>query len=204
MAALPPNGAIKPTGLVPMESKNQDLINRVKQYENIPWCEQYERMISGMLYDSTVEILEVARLRSRKIQKKYIDHLPDDATPTSLGKEREEILRSHVGQLGKGCWIEAPLTILDCGLVTIGHRVMFGPFVSIYAATHETEVASRRDNIEFARERGYPPRGEHRGGMYGCGWERGYEECGALECGYGDAGKGCEESYACTADRELM
>ncbi|EPE30164.1 Trimeric LpxA-like enzyme [Glarea lozoyensis ATCC 20868] len=172
MAALPPNGAIKPTGLVPMESKNQDLINRVKQYENIPWCEQYERMISGMLYDSTVEILEVARLRSRKIQKKYIDHLPDDATPTSLGKEREEILRSHVGQLGKGCWIEAPyyfdygcnisigdrfyantnLTILDCGLVTIGHRVMFGPFVSIYAATHETEVASRRDNIEFARE----------------------------------------------------
>ena len=29
---------------------------------------------------------------------------------------------------------------------------MFGPFVSIYAATHETEVQSRRDNIEFARE----------------------------------------------------
>lgn len=42
--------------------------------------------------------------------------------------------------------------ILDCGVVTIGDRVMFGPFVSIFAATHETEVQSRRDNIEYARE----------------------------------------------------
>jgi acetyltransferase-like isoleucine patch superfamily enzyme len=44
------------------------------------------------------------------------------------------------------------MVVLDCGLVTIGDRVMFGPFVSIYAATHETEVQSRRDDIEFARE----------------------------------------------------
>ena len=29
---------------------------------------------------------------------------------------------------------------------------MFGPSVSIFAATHETEVQSRRDNIEYARE----------------------------------------------------
>jgi len=41
--------------------------------------------------------------------------------------------------------------ILDCTLVTIGDRVMFGPFVSIFAATHETSVESRRKNIEFAK-----------------------------------------------------
>jgi acetyltransferase-like isoleucine patch superfamily enzyme len=28
---------------------------------------------------------------------------------------------------------------------------MFGPNVSIFAATHETEVQSRRDGVEFAR-----------------------------------------------------
>lgn len=28
---------------------------------------------------------------------------------------------------------------------------MFGPNVSIYAATHETDVQSRRDNIEYAK-----------------------------------------------------
>lgn len=35
-------------------------------------------------------------------------------------------------------------------MVTIGHRVMFGPFVSIFAATHEVGVQSRRDGIEYA------------------------------------------------------
>ena len=36
-------------------------------------------------------------------------------------------------------------------MVTIGNRVLFGPFVSIFAATHETEVQSRRDGVEYAR-----------------------------------------------------
>jgi acetyltransferase-like isoleucine patch superfamily enzyme len=43
------------------------------------------------------------------------------------------------------------LTILDCSLVTIGNRCMFGPNVSIFAATHEAEVQSRRDNVEYGR-----------------------------------------------------
>lgn len=43
------------------------------------------------------------------------------------------------------------LTILDCATVTIGARCMFGPNVSIFAATHETEVKSRREDIEYAR-----------------------------------------------------
>ena len=43
-------------------------------------------------------------------------------------------------------------TILDCGIVTIGDRVLFGPGVSIFAATHETDVASRRAGVEYARE----------------------------------------------------
>src|SRR4051812_40326630 len=44
------------------------------------------------------------------------------------------------------------MVILDCGIVTIGDRTMFGPGVSIFAATHETEIQSRRENIEYARE----------------------------------------------------
>jgi len=43
-------------------------------------------------------------------------------------------------------------TVLDCGLVQIGDRVLFGPGVSIFAATHETEIQSRRDGVEYARE----------------------------------------------------
>lgn len=53
--------------------------------------------------------------------------------------------------LGKRFYANFDLTILDCGIVTIGDRVMFGPKVSIFAATHEVEVQSRRDDIEYAK-----------------------------------------------------
>lgn len=54
-------------------------------------------------------------------------------------------------RLGARFYANFNLTILDCGLVTIGDRVLIGPNVSIFAATHEVEVASRRANVEYAR-----------------------------------------------------
>jgi acetyltransferase-like isoleucine patch superfamily enzyme len=36
--------------------------------------------------------------------------------------------------------------------VTIGNTVLLGPNVSIMNATHETEVQSRRENIEYAKK----------------------------------------------------
>jgi acetyltransferase-like isoleucine patch superfamily enzyme len=51
--------------------------------------------------------------------------------------------------IGKRFYSNFNLTILDCSLVTIGDRCMFGPNVSIFAATHEVEVASRREDIEY-------------------------------------------------------
>ena len=36
-------------------------------------------------------------------------------------------------------------------MVTIGDRVLFGPSVSIHTATHETDVQSRRDFVEYAK-----------------------------------------------------
>lgn len=54
-------------------------------------------------------------------------------------------------RLGDRVYSNFNLTILDCSIVTIGHRVMFGPNVSICAATHETDVQSRRDNVEYAK-----------------------------------------------------
>lgn len=43
-------------------------------------------------------------------------------------------------------------TILDCATVTIGTRVMFGPNVSLYAATHGTSVKERQTDLERASE----------------------------------------------------
>lgn len=41
--------------------------------------------------------------------------------------------------------------LLDCALITIGARTMFGPGVNVLTATHETSVRSRREMKEFAK-----------------------------------------------------
>ncbi len=124
-------------------------------------------------YDSQVDALAKARFRARAWAHKYNTNFPESCTDfDSLAKHRLAALREIIGELKDDeVFIEPPLridygcnirlgarfyanfnlTILDCALVTIGDRVMFGPNVSIYAATHETEVQSRRDNVEFAK-----------------------------------------------------
>ncbi|KEY71718.1 hypothetical protein S7711_02946 [Stachybotrys chartarum IBT 7711] len=118
--------------------KDPAIIAHAKTLENTPWCDDYEKMISGVLYDSMAPELVNGRFRARRLMNKYNTHFPDDATVESLFVERTDLLKQI-------------LVILDCGMVTIGNRVMFGPFVSIFAATHETGVQSRRDGVEYAR-----------------------------------------------------
>lgn len=44
------------------------------------------------------------------------------------------------------------MVILDCAVVRIGDRTKFGPGVSIFAATHPTEVQARRDTPDYSKE----------------------------------------------------
>ncbi|KJZ71381.1 hypothetical protein HIM_09222 [Hirsutella minnesotensis 3608] len=151
--------------------KDPATIAFAKTLSNVPWCDDYEKMISGVLYDAQAPDLVDGRFRARRMMNKYNTHFPDDATPQSLAADRQAMLRQMLGKVGREPFIEPPLNIdygcnitigdafysnfnlviLDCGMVKIGHRVQFGPFVSIFAATHETGVQSRRDGIEFAK-----------------------------------------------------
>lgn len=154
--------------------KDPDTIERARLLKNVPWCEQYERMISGMLYDSFDPILKAGRFKARKWCHMYNTWFPHD-DPTAdfdhLVKARGEMLKDFFGAVGPDSFVEPPFTadygnnirvgerfyanfdctIVDCGLVEIGDRVMLGPGVAIYAATHEVEIQSRRDDIEYAR-----------------------------------------------------
>jgi len=156
--------------------KDEAVIQIARGLENIPWCEDYERMVSGMLYNSLVPELESSRWRVRKWCHRYNTEFPglDDphSTMQQAGEARLEMLKQILGRVGDDAFIEPPfyldygcnvllgerfyagvnLIILDCSIVMIGDRVMLGPYVSIFAATHETEVGSRRENIEFARK----------------------------------------------------
>ncbi|KAI1255366.1 hypothetical protein MGN70_003431 [Eutypa lata] len=137
--------------------KDEKAIETARGLSNIPWCDQYEKMISGMLYDAFVPELVDARFKARRFMHKYNNHFPDDATPESLTKGREEMLKGVFGRVGPGVFIEPPLNIDYGSNVIIGDnfysnfKVLFGPFVSIFAATHETEVQSRREGIEYAK-----------------------------------------------------
>lgn len=147
-------------------------------------------------YNPLAPELQHGRLRARRLVKKYNDYFPDDATPESLTKDREAMLKEIIGTVGPRVYIDPPfhvdygfnisfgadsyanykyvpclskdttrekwievnrgvwssLTILDCGVVTVGERTLFGPGVSIFAATHETDVSSRRAGVEYAHE----------------------------------------------------
>ncbi|POS73606.1 maltose O-acetyltransferase [Diaporthe helianthi] len=129
-----------------------------------------EKDAATIEYDAMAPELVNGRFRARKFMHKYNHYFPDDATPESLTAERNGMLKEHFGKVGQDVFIEPPLNvdygcnislgdgfysnfnlvILDCGMVRIGDRVMFGPFVSIFAATHETDVQSRRDGVEYA------------------------------------------------------
>ncbi|KAN0102571.1 galactoside O-acetyltransferase [Hyaloscypha variabilis] len=154
------------------KSKNTALIEQAKTFKNVPWCEDYEKMISGMLYNPFVPELDNGRHRARRLVKKFNEYFPDDSTPESLQADRVVMLKEIVGKFGARSFIDPPFridygcnisigtdvyanfnfTVLDCGIVQIGDRVLFGPGVSIFAATHETEIQSRRDGVEYARE----------------------------------------------------
>ncbi|KAI5207616.1 hypothetical protein E4T38_03165 [Aureobasidium subglaciale] len=154
----------------PAKSKNEAIIARAKGLANVPWCEEYEKMISGMLYNAFVPELLTGRFRARKLASQFNAPISDEATEEELMTHRGELLKKFFGSLGKNSFIEPPLnvdygcniligddfysnfglTILDCCLVEIGDRVLFGPGVNILSATHQTDVQSRRDGVEFA------------------------------------------------------
>lgn len=155
------------------QQKDPEQLALARTLNHTPTGEQYERMISGMLYDSFVPELSSVRFKARRWCHEYNTVFPEDpeATFETVAADRHKKLQEILGHVGEDVFVEPPfrvdygcnvsvgdrfyanfnLTILDCGIVKIGKTVMFGPNVSIMAATHETEVQSRRENIEYAK-----------------------------------------------------
>ncbi|KAJ4142872.1 hypothetical protein NW765_000010 [Fusarium oxysporum] len=105
--------------------KNERAIEYSRGLTNIPWFEDYEKMISGILYSCAVPELAAARNRARRLAQKFNTWVP----PNGFSAEQVTETKAHV---------------------TIGDRVFFGTGVSLITATHETSLQSRRGNIEYA------------------------------------------------------
>ena len=118
-----------------------------------------EKMLAGELYLAADPELVALRVRARELTGK-LNALP----PSAPAAVRTLILADLVGSCGDGAYIEPPFfcdygrhirlgkaaylnfncVILDCGEVTLGDGVKFGPNVQVFAAFHPVDPDARR------------------------------------------------------------
>ena len=128
---------------------------------------QYERMISGLIYDpGDKEIMEM--------QQPFLDGLWEfnQLKPSDFEK-KEQYMKEVFAECGNECYIELPLranwgghhlhlgnyvyanfnlTLVDDADIYIGNRVMIGPNVTIATASHPIESGLRSRSLQFNKE----------------------------------------------------
>ncbi|EGX88598.1 nodulation protein L [Cordyceps militaris CM01] len=150
-------------------SKNEEILALAKTLKGTPQCDEYDRMISGMLYNPLHPILMQGRHKARGLAYTYNNLDPNAYDWEHIAQIRTKLLQEMLGSVGEGTCIETPFlpdygcniiigqncfmnfgfTVLDTSLVIIGDRVQMGPNVHIYTAGHETSVLSRIKFVEF-------------------------------------------------------
>ncbi|KAM0121599.1 hypothetical protein ACP6JC_001770 [Aspergillus fumigatus] len=158
--------------MMPRTEKDSQIIEKAKSLQGVCWGEEYEKMISGILPLAS-ELIE-GRTRARFLMSEFNGPPKPDVPFSETVAQREVTLRKLFGRVGRGVYIEPPLfvdygcnisvgdgfyanfnlTVLDCGLVTIGNNVEIGPNVNIITGEHETKIEARRKHrgTEFTRE----------------------------------------------------
>jgi maltose O-acetyltransferase len=121
-----------------------------------------QKMLSGELYNAQDEELTKERVRARLLLKKLNDSAEDQV------EERKQILNELIPAAEKNVQIQPPFycdygynieigdgvffnfncVVLDVAPVKIGSRVLFGPNVQIYTATHPLNHRERAAGLE--------------------------------------------------------
>lgn len=121
-------------------------------------------MLAGELYDPLDPHLSRERERCHDLCQRF------NATREDQKQLRRQLLAELFGQetdarieppfycdygtnivLGDGVFFNFTCVVLDVAPVTIGSRVLFGPAVQIYTATHPLSAAERRKGLESAK-----------------------------------------------------
>lgn len=124
-----------------------------------------EKMLSGELYNPLDTQLVEERRQRRIILRRL------NAASTEDLEAHPELIRDLIPDCGTGVWIEPPFfcdyggnislgdnvffnfncVVLDVAPIRIGARVLFGPGVQIYAATHPMRAADRNTGLELGK-----------------------------------------------------
>jgi maltose O-acetyltransferase len=117
---------------------------------------EYQKMLSGELYDAGDEILMQMGIRARASMQEYNTTIFDK-------RKREILLRQILGSVGTNADVQTPFYIdygchievgdnffanfncmlLDCTYIKIGDNVFLGPNVQVYTAHHPVVAAER-------------------------------------------------------------
>jgi maltose O-acetyltransferase len=123
-----------------------------------------EKMLRGKPYDSYDPELLAARFEARRLTRRLSELDPADVAT------RDEILRSLLGSIGPGSWVEAPFhcdygaqisigahvfvnmacVFLDAATITLGDDVQLGPGVQLLTSDHPRDAAERASGLEWA------------------------------------------------------
>ncbi|MBM7551141.1 sugar O-acetyltransferase [Thalassobacillus pellis] len=124
-----------------------------------------EKMLAGELYESWDEELIHDRTRARKLMQDFNQSSEHDTD------HRDIWIKELFGKTGEDIKIEPPFycdygynifvgenffanfdcVFLDVCQITIGNRVMLGPKVQLYTATHPMDVKTRKTGLEFGK-----------------------------------------------------
>lgn len=124
-----------------------------------------EKMLAGLGYNSMDPELCAERRRARLLFKALNDSRDDQE------EERKRILKELIPNGGGNAWIEPPFycdygsnitlgewvffnfncVVLDVAPVKIGSRVLIGPSVQIYTASHPLNHVERANGVEFGK-----------------------------------------------------
>ncbi|PVH70231.1 maltose o-acetyltransferas-like protein [Cadophora sp. DSE1049] len=149
--------------------KSHSMIEQVRFSQvPIPWCDEFEKMISGMNFQAqNSQVMSNHKLKIMKQLNSFNDpSIPERSTMQSLKERRMAIAARMMGRLGPDVNIEAPffcvwgcnifidnnvyinreVSIYDNAPVYIGNNVLIGPGVCICTGTHDTDPVIRRDS----------------------------------------------------------
>lgn len=122
------------------------------------------KMLSGEAYDAGDGDLVAGRVRARRLTRRLaaLDPADDDG--------RRLLLAELLGEMGEGCWVEAPFgcdygsnirlgarvyvnmscVFLDAAAITLGDDVQIGPCVQLLTSDHPRDPAERAAGLESA------------------------------------------------------
>lgn len=120
-----------------------------------------QKMLAGELYDAMDAVLVAERERARVLLERINDTL-DPAAPGRaalladlFGADTDATIQSPFFcdygtniQLGSKVFMNFNCIILDVATVILGNRVLLGPNVQIYSATHPMQARIREQGLE--------------------------------------------------------